>query len=114
MSKNWVVLFDSEGLDSLVPWDDLTEELVMAKLSGTATVGMQRPVNVISRIMMRAQLNPQRSPEVWSYSTADDMDVNEMQQLWINTPQGMADLIRSKGNQLFGSKPGTKKSPVIV
>lgn len=114
MCTRWIVMFDNEGVDTLVPWSNVTEEIIMSKLSGTPRMPSESPQQIISRIMMRAQMNPHRSPEVWSYGTAGEMDVDEMHQLWIDSPQYMADLVRSKGDQLFGAKPGTKKAPVIV
>lgn len=113
MCTKWIVLFDNEGVDTLIPWSDIEEDRIMTKLSG-GELTSQNPQHIISRTMMRAQLNPQRNPEVWAYNTAGDMDVDEMRQLWIDSPQYMADLIRTKGDQLFGAKPGTKKVPVIV
>jgi hypothetical protein len=114
MCTKWIVLFDNEGVDTLIPWSDVQEDIIIKKLSGENLNGHQSPVSIISRTIMRAQVNPQRNPEVWSYSTSSDMEVDEMRQLWVDSPQYMADLIRTKGDQLFGAKPGTKKTPVIV
>ena len=112
MSTQWIVLFDNEGLDTLVPYSDMVEEQVMSKLAGGK---MNRDAqHTISRIMLRARFNEQRHPEVWCYSTAEDMEYKDMRDLWEASPQYMADLIRKSGQQLHGTKPGQQRAPVIV
>lgn len=113
MSTQWVVLFDSEGLDTLVPWGDLAQDRIMTTLSG-GNIKSANPQHIVSRMMLRARFNEQRFPEVWTYQTDNDIEYNEMRSLWEANPQYMADLIREKGEQLFGDKPGTKRKQVIV
>jgi hypothetical protein len=111
MSTQWVVLFDNEGLDTLVPWSELVEETVMSKLSGEPRVG-PNPQHIVSNTMMRARLNTQRNTEVWAYNTSDDIDVDTMREVWDSSPQYMADLVRSKGTNLFG-KDHSKKPKIV-
>jgi hypothetical protein len=113
MSTQWVVLFDNEGLDSLIPWGDIAQDRMMTKLSG-GEIKSENPQHIVSRMMLRARFNTQRSPEVWTYQTDTDIEYSEMQSLWEVNPQYMADLIRTKGEQLYGDKPGTKRKQVIV
>ena len=113
MSTQWVVLFDNEGLDSLIPWGDIAQDRILEKLSGGNTKA-ENPQHIVSRLMLRARFNPQRFPEVWTYQSEEDIPYDEMRSLWEANPQYMADLIRVKGDQLFGDKPGTKRKQVIV
>jgi len=113
MGKKWVVLFDNEGLDSLVPWGELAQDRMMTTLSG-GEIKSANPQHIVSGMMMRARFNSQRSPEVWTYQTEEEVEYEDMRDLWEDNPQYMADLIRDKGEQLFGDKPGTKRKQVIV
>jgi hypothetical protein len=113
MSTQWVVLFDNEGLDTLVPWGELAQDRMLTKLSG-GEMKSPHPQHIVSRMMLRARFNEQRSPEVWTYQTDTDITYNEMRSLWEANPQYIADLIREKGEQLHGDKPGTKSRVVIV
>jgi hypothetical protein len=113
MSTQWVVLFDNEGLDSLLPWGELAQDRILEKLSG-GEMKAENPQHIVSRLMLRARFNQQRSPEVWTYETDNDIMYDEMRSLWESNPQYMADLIREKGEQLYGDKPGTKRKQVIV
>lgn len=113
MSTQWVVLFDNEGVDTLIPWADLAQDRMITKLSG-GKIKSENPQHIISRLMLRARFNSQRHPEVWTYETDMDMEYAEMRSLWEANPQYMADLIRVKGEQLLGETPGTKRKPAIV
>lgn len=113
MSTQWVVLFDNEGLDTLVPWGDLAQDRMMQTLSG-GNIKAENPQHIVSRMMLRARFNEQRFPEVWTYQTDNDIMYDEMRSLWEANPQYMADLIREKGEQLYGARPGTRRRPAIV
>lgn len=113
MSTQWVVLFDNEGLDTLVPWGELAQDRMITTLSG-GLIKSQNPQHIVSRMMLRARLNEQRSPEVWTYQTDEDIEYTDMRDLWEHNPQYMADLIREKGEQLHGNKPGIRRKQVIV
>ena len=113
MCKQWAVLFDNEGLDTLVPWGELAADRMMQTLSGGNIKG-ENPQHIVSRMMLRARYNAHRFPEVWTYQTDTDIEYHEMRSLWEANPQYMADLIRVKGEQLHGDKPGIKRKQVIV
>jgi hypothetical protein len=113
MCKQWCVLFDNEGLDTLVPWGELAADRMLTKLSGSE-MSSANPQHIVSRMMLRARFNLQRFPEVWTYQTDEDIEYEDMRSLWEDSPQYMADLIREKGDQLFGDKPGTRRKPAIV
>lgn len=98
MARQWVVLFDTLGVDTLLPWDDLKGENMLAVLAGKKSKNLNKQVAIA---VLRAQSNPQRFPEVWAYSTIEDYDVEEMRKLWRTIPQSLADLVRAKGTNLF-------------
>lgn len=99
MARQWVVLFDTLGVDTLVPWDDLKQEAMLEKLAGRRP--KERLNLQISMMITRAQANEQRWPEVWAYDTSEDYDVDFMREMWNDMPQGMADVVREKGTNLY-------------
>ncbi len=109
MAKQWVVLFDTLGLDVLVPWDDLKGDDMLAILSGKNPA--KKGNKHVNMMIARAQANHQRYPEVWAYDTSEDYDYEEMRQIWTDSPQHVADLVREKGTNLFKY---TKEKLVIV
>jgi hypothetical protein len=109
MAKQWIVLFDTLGVDTLIPWDDLKGDDMLAVLSGKKPRdhGGQR----VNMMIMRARVNHQRFPEVWAYDTAEDYDYEEMRSMWESSPQVVADLVREKGSNLFKY---TREKSVII
>ena len=99
MAKQWVVLFDTLGVDTLIPWDELKADDMLRILAGKKSKdsASQR----IGMIILRAQANTQRWPEVWAYDTSEDYPYEEMLEQWQEVPQGMANLVREKGTNLF-------------
>jgi hypothetical protein len=99
MARQWVVLFDTLGVDTLLPWDDLKGEDMLTVLAG------KKPKDSINKrinmMVVRAQANIQRWPEVWAYDTSEDYEEPVMRQAWEANPQYMADLVREKGTNLF-------------
>lgn len=109
MAKQWIVLFDTLGVDTLVPWDDLKGDDVLAILSGKrpSKKGNQH----VNMMVLRAKANHQRFPEVWAYDTAEDYEYEDMRKIWTDSPQMVADLVRAKGTNLF--KYAKEKSVIV-
>lgn len=109
MAKQWVVLFDTLGVDTLIPWDDFKSDDMISVLSGKkpSKKGNQR----VSMMILRAKANHQRFPEVWAYDTAEDYEYEDMRSMWEETPQMVADLVREKGTNLF--KYAKEKSVIV-
>jgi hypothetical protein len=99
MARQWIVLFDTLGVDTLVPWDDLKADDMLRILSGHKSTN--RLNGRVNMMIMRAQANQQRWPEVWAYDTTDDFEEADMREMWHDAPQGMADLVREKGTCLY-------------
>lgn len=109
MSQKWVVLFDCKGVDVLIPCDSMMAEEVMEWMSGKKFKSALS--HHVSMAIIRAQANPQRFPEVWVYDTQDDLSTEMMRQMWEESPQGLADLVRKSGSCLFKS---LREKSVIV
>jgi hypothetical protein len=99
MARQWVVLFDTLGVDTLLPWDDLRADDMLAKLAGKKTTNKwgQR----VNMMIIRAQANMQRWPEVWAYDTSEDWNHEDMLEQWKRDPQITADTVRACGTNLF-------------
>jgi hypothetical protein len=110
MAKQWVVLFDTLGVDTLLPWDDLKrEDMMLTVLSGKKP--KDRVGQRVSLMVIQAQANHQRFPEVWAYDTAEDYEYENMRKMWEDAPQPVADMVRAKGTNLFRH---TKEKSVII
>lgn len=99
MSTKWIVLFDSSGLDMLVPCDEIRTKEMLEWLGGKPHESELQRHAMIAK--MRAMVNPQRFPEVWVYDCEEDYSLEDMRDLWEVSPQRMADLVRKKGSCLY-------------
>ena len=100
MCTSWLVLFDDNGVDTLIPWTEVAEETMLSTLSGEPPAINGR--HLVSMVMIRAQLNNQRNTEVWAFNTQEDMNVDEMHAIWKNWDIApLKELVRSKGSKLY-------------
>ncbi len=99
MAHQWIVLFDTLGVDTLIPWDELKQDDMIEVLAGRKPKGyVDKRVNMM---ILRAKANMQRWPEVWAYDTAEDWSYEDMRQQWESAPQITADTVRRQGTNLF-------------
>lgn len=99
MSQTWLVLFDCNGVDMLVPVDEIKNKEILLWMGGEE---FQSELGThLSIAKMRAMANPQRHPEVWVYSTSDDLPLEDMRKMWDERAQAMANLVRSKGTCVY-------------
>lgn len=64
-----------------------------------------RKINSILQMMtLRARANPQRHYEIYSINTVGDIDKDTLEQLFNDSPQTAADLIRERGNKLYSDR----------
>lgn len=57
---------------------------------------------------MRAKLNPQRFPEIWTFQS--DLTESQLMTIARSSPQELADLIRQEGSKVFV----TPKSKAVI
>ena len=109
MSKQWVVMFDCAGVDTLIPCDEIKTRDMLEWLGGKDFKSeLGRHIHIAK---LRAAANVQRKPEIWVYDCVDDLSEDVMREMWGSNPQRMADLVRSKGTCIYRT---VKERSVIV
>jgi DNA polymerase III alpha subunit len=120
-NKLFLLSWDMHGLESLLDLTSLEklredeEKIRMwtvlsdpeAKDPGDQTgAALNRTVQ---SILMRARVNSQRRYEVYTIQTDANVSERDMWELFNNSPQQAADLIRERGNRLYSDRitPGT-------
>lgn len=97
----FVAYWDCNGFECLVDVTSYERHKLLAEIKGET---IEAPVN-LTHLVMRARFNPQRSPEIWLFTS--EVDGATLKKVAEDTPQMLADLIRSHGKNLF-------KSPTIT
>lgn len=99
-------MWDCEGLECLFDITGLEGDAMMSGLKGET---YKTPFN-ITMMMMRARFNNQRSYEIYSFTT-EDMDYDDIKDLFDNDPQIIVNAIRKDGNKIYSDY--TKKQKAI-
>lgn len=109
MTKNeqkYIVSFDNQGFELICNITSYERQRLLADISGK---DIRAPFS-LQLLVMRANANPQRNPEIWAFSTTDSISEEDLVNLSRERPQETADMIRKNGKCLFRTK---HKDPVI-
>lgn len=58
----------------------------------------------LNALIMRARYNPQRHYEIYTVDVDPSITAEDMIDMFTESPQGMADLIRARGNKLYSDR----------
>ena len=118
----WFLSWDMFGLESAINVDEYRtgheeyeKKVVWGTLQGNDTVGAdpEREFNrIASSILMRARANSHRHYEVYSVTMPAEISVDQVTEMFKVNPQGMADLVRSKGQKHFSARLATGKAVI--
>ena len=121
--NTYIISWDMTGLEAVV---DITENIArgnefereqiwdLLKDPGcTPRNEWVHEVNhMVSMMMIRARANPQRHYEIYCLNTDAGITKEDLTQMFEDTPQTAADLIRERGNQLYSDR-ASKRDRVI-
>ena len=102
-----LMMWDEQGLDCCLDITQAEKDMVWAQLSNTTS-----PKIPIHLMMMRAKVNSHRHYEIYTVRVDEGVTADDVIELFNNNPQGAADLIRERGNQIYSNRATTK--PLIV
>lgn len=96
----YVAYFDCLGFECLIDVTSYERKKLLYAISGDEK---DRPPSFnMHHLMMRARFNPQRSPEIYIFTS--DVDQATLWELAEKNPQEMADLVRKHGRCVWKSK----------
>lgn len=91
----FLAYFDSLGFETIIDLQPYEKDLTWAALKGEQPK-MKLPVG---QMIQRAQANPQRFPEIWTFQS--ELDKDELWQYANELPQTLAEGIRQCGSKVF-------------
>ena len=102
MTKERIYLayWDCLGFECIVDCTTWERQTLLNEIAGKEI--KPAPVN-LHAMTMRARFNPQRSPEIWSFTTNGSISENELKEIANDNPQQLVDLIRERGTCLYNS-----------
>ena len=99
--NTFVTLFDTEGFESIIDITEMEEDHIIRKLTDIDYNNENSKAGaLVGQMSLRARFNGHRKSQVWAFQAAASQET--LMEIAHGNPQGMADLIRSKGLELFG------------
>lgn len=92
----YVAYFDCLGFECILNYTSHEKKRTWSALQDKV-----HPRFPLNEMMLRAQSNPQRSPEIWSFWSA--IPLSELKELSLSDPQLLANTIRNVGTPLYTS-----------
>ena len=106
MNSRFLAMWDCNGLECMF---DITGFEHDAMIAGLKNETFKMPFN-LSTLMLRARYNSQRSYEIYTFEVEGELSLAEMEDMFNNSPQYFAELIREKGNKIYSDyTPNTRK-----
>ena len=98
--RRFIASWDCLGFECIVDCTSWERQSLLNTIAGKEI--NPAPVN-LHAMTMRARFNPQRSPEIWSFSTVDTITESDLKEIAKSDPQNLVDLIRERGTCLYDS-----------
>ena len=94
-AKLYLAYWDDLGFECIIDLTSYDKKLMWASLSNK-----QIPNEIpLHQMLMRARLNPQRLPEIWTFQSY--LDYNDLMVHVKSNPDGLVNLIRENGTKVF-------------
>ena len=92
-------MWDCHGLEALARVPEPTDT-TFALLKGEKAPSMPN----IMHWQLRARANSQRHYEIYTFSASDDVDIDDIREMFEANPQVAADTIRRIGHQIYSDR----------
>ena len=96
----FIAYWDCLGFETIVDCTTWESQTLLNEIAGKEL--KPAPIN-LHAMMMRARFNPQRGPEIWSFTTTEEINESELKEIAQENPQHLVDLIRERGKCLYRS-----------
>lgn len=111
MSNIFLLSWDCQGIEACLNVTDYEKEVVWANLSGEdppAQLG-----SMVRHLMLRARANPQRHYEIYTMAVEEGITEDDVFEMFQNDPQGSADLVRERGNQIYSDRANLQQVKIV-
>lgn len=105
MSHTYVLSWDCYGLEACINVSDIEKRITWDALTDNESQGRDPSVgSIVNSLMLRARFNHQRHYEIYAIDTEDDVTDENLRAMFESDPQGSADLIRTRGRELYSDR----------
>jgi len=111
MSNLFLVSWDCNGLEAVINITDYEKEATWATLKDEDT--LTNLSSMVRHLMLRAQANPQRHYEIYTMNVQEGISDEDIRGMFESDPQGSADLVRDRGNQIYSDRRDTTAMKIV-
>ena len=111
MSNLFLVSWDCQGLEAVINITDYEKETSWALLRNEDPPAKLN--SIVNHLMMRARANPQRNYEIYTMTVASGITDDDVRSMFDRDPQGSADLVRDRGNQIYSDRRDTAAMKIV-
>ena len=102
MISNFIVCWDCQGLECIIPTSEIERQNLINILSDKPTEkSIGRTLNML---ILRARANSHRFYEIYGVSAVDGIDKDDIREMFENSPQDAADIIRKLGVMIYSNR----------
>ena len=111
MSNLFLVSWDCTGLEAVINVTDYEKEATWATLKDEDT--LTNLSSMVRHLMLRARANPQRHYEIYTMNVQEGISDEDIRGMFESDPQGSADLVRDRGNQIYSDRRDTTAMKIV-
>ena len=97
--KQFITMWDTLGFECIVDITSYERTKLLHVIKGEDSE-LKPPVSVY-HLLIRAKANPQRFPEIWTFTTTEDITEESLLEISKDDPQMLVDMIRDLGHNLY-------------
>ena len=101
------------GLESIINVTEIEHNRILSVLSDNKTeYTLDRSLN---SLILRAKFNPQRHYEIYAVTVNNDVTKQDLITMFKDTPQEMANLVRSRGQKIYSDRiTKSEKNDIVI
>lgn len=109
----YILSWDMYGLESIINITEIEHNRILSILSDNKTeYTLDRSLN---SLILRAKFNPQRHYEIYAVTVNNDVTKQDLITMFKDTPQAMADLVRSRGQKIYSDRiTKSEKNEIVI
>ncbi|WP_396189378.1 hypothetical protein [Flavobacterium sp.] len=106
----FLLSWDCNGLESVISVTENEKQVMWAKLQDKPPPTLN---GLYTALLLRARYNSQRHYEIYSIRVEDTITEQDIREQFAANPQGMAELIRERGNKLYSDRLDQKTTKIV-
>jgi len=106
MSHTYILSWDQLGLEACINVSDIEKRKMWAALKNEDTSRDPDVGSIVNALLLRARFNHQRHYEIYAIDTEESITEQQLKDMFDESPQSSADLIRARGRKLYSDRAG--------